>query len=237
MTASKRMRRALVSVYHKEGLDEIIKKLHEEGVSFVSTGGTQTFIESLGIPCEAVEELTGYPSILGGRVKTLHPNVFGEHNLRDSIMSAVFYRLFVVCRRAGRQPDDRAGCFRKTCSGTQRPPLGNVYLLVVQHVFRSRMDGRRCETNGLRQSLSGKESRYRPVGKNRQRSRNGLHPVPDKTSRRFLSLGHKDDGAQSHQCSLRQGRTAGAEDVVRQVRRQTTRALFHCYGALPSAWS
>jgi phosphoribosylaminoimidazolecarboxamide formyltransferase/IMP cyclohydrolase len=71
------MRRALVSVYHKEGLDEIIKKLHEEGVSFVSTGGTQTFIESLGIPCEAVEELTGYPSILGGRVKTLHPNVFG----------------------------------------------------------------------------------------------------------------------------------------------------------------
>ncbi|MDR1162086.1 MAG: bifunctional phosphoribosylaminoimidazolecarboxamide formyltransferase/IMP cyclohydrolase [Tannerellaceae bacterium] len=77
MTASKRMRRALVSVYHKEGLDEIVKKLHEEGVSFVSTGGTQAFIESLGLPCEAVEELTGYPSILGGRVKTLHPKVFG----------------------------------------------------------------------------------------------------------------------------------------------------------------
>lgn len=77
MTALKRMRRALVSVYHKEGLDEIVKKLHEEGVSFVSTGGTQTFIESLGVPCEAVEELTGYPSILGGRVKTLHPKVFG----------------------------------------------------------------------------------------------------------------------------------------------------------------
>ncbi|MDH6305481.1 phosphoribosylaminoimidazolecarboxamide formyltransferase/IMP cyclohydrolase [Parabacteroides sp. PF5-5] len=77
MTASKRMRHALVSVFHKEGLDEILKKLHEEGVSFVSTGGTQTFIESLGLPCEAVEELTGYPSILGGRVKTLHPNVFG----------------------------------------------------------------------------------------------------------------------------------------------------------------
>jgi phosphoribosylaminoimidazolecarboxamide formyltransferase/IMP cyclohydrolase len=71
------MRRALVSVYHKEGLAEIVKKLHEEGVSFVSTGGTQAFIESLGLPCEAVEELTGYPSILGGRVKTLHPKVFG----------------------------------------------------------------------------------------------------------------------------------------------------------------
>jgi phosphoribosylaminoimidazolecarboxamide formyltransferase/IMP cyclohydrolase len=77
MTALKRMRRALVSVYHKEGLDEIVKKLHEEGVSFVSTGGTQAFIESLGLPCESVEELTGYPSILGGRVKTLHPKVFG----------------------------------------------------------------------------------------------------------------------------------------------------------------
>lgn len=77
MAATKRMKRALVSVYHKEGLDEILKKLHNEGVSFVSTGGTQSFIESLGIPCDAVEDLTGYPSILGGRVKTLHPKVFG----------------------------------------------------------------------------------------------------------------------------------------------------------------
>ena len=77
MSATKRIKRALVSVYHKEGLDEILKKLHSEGVSFVSTGGTQAFIESLGIPCEAVEDLTGYPSILGGRVKTLHPKVFG----------------------------------------------------------------------------------------------------------------------------------------------------------------
>jgi phosphoribosylaminoimidazolecarboxamide formyltransferase/IMP cyclohydrolase len=73
----KRIKRALISVYHKEGLDEILKKLHQEGVSLVSTGGTQSFIESLGIPCESVEDLTGYPSILGGRVKTLHPKVFG----------------------------------------------------------------------------------------------------------------------------------------------------------------
>ncbi|MCC8153233.1 MAG: bifunctional phosphoribosylaminoimidazolecarboxamide formyltransferase/IMP cyclohydrolase [Tannerellaceae bacterium] len=85
MTAMKRMKRALVSVYHKEGLDEILKKLHSEGVSFVSTGGTQAFIESLGIPCDAVEDLTGYPSILGGRVKTLHPKVFGGIlNRRDN---------------------------------------------------------------------------------------------------------------------------------------------------------
>ena len=63
----------MVSVYHKEGLDEIITKLHEEGVEFLSTGGTRQFIESLGYPCKAVEDLTTYPSILGGRVKTLHP--------------------------------------------------------------------------------------------------------------------------------------------------------------------
>lgn len=73
----KQIKKALVSVYHKDKLDVIIKKLHAEGVEFISTGGTQTFIESLDIPCLAVEDLTGYPSILGGRVKTLHPKVFG----------------------------------------------------------------------------------------------------------------------------------------------------------------
>jgi len=77
MEEYKKIKRALVSVYYKEGLDKILNKLHSEGVSFVSTGGTQKFIESLGLPCEAVESLTGYPSILGGRVKTLHPKVFG----------------------------------------------------------------------------------------------------------------------------------------------------------------
>lgn len=77
MSANKVIKTALVSVYHKDGLDEILSKLHEQGVTFLSTGGTQQFIESLGIPCKAVEDLTGYPSILGGRVKTLHPKVFG----------------------------------------------------------------------------------------------------------------------------------------------------------------
>jgi len=73
----KQIKRALVSVYHKDKLDIIIQKLYSEGVEFISTGGTQSFIESLNIPCQAVEDLTGYPSILGGRVKTLHPKVFG----------------------------------------------------------------------------------------------------------------------------------------------------------------
>lgn len=73
----KEIKTALVSVYHKEKLDGIIHKLNQEGVEFISTGGTQQFIESLGVPCSAVEDLTGYPSILGGRVKTLHPKVFG----------------------------------------------------------------------------------------------------------------------------------------------------------------
>ena len=75
--STKKIESALVSVFHKDGLDEIIKSLHANGVKLISTGGTQSFIESLGIPCEAVEDLTGYPSILGGRVKTLHPKVFG----------------------------------------------------------------------------------------------------------------------------------------------------------------
>jgi phosphoribosylaminoimidazolecarboxamide formyltransferase/IMP cyclohydrolase len=75
--SKKKIKSALVSVYHKDGLDDIIKKLNTEGVEFISTGGTQKFIESLGISCRAVETLTGYPPILGGRVKTLHPKIFG----------------------------------------------------------------------------------------------------------------------------------------------------------------
>ncbi|MDR0811786.1 MAG: bifunctional phosphoribosylaminoimidazolecarboxamide formyltransferase/IMP cyclohydrolase, partial [Paludibacter sp.] len=73
----KQIKRALVSVYHKDKLDEIIRLLHAQGVEIVSTGGTKSFIESLEVPCAAVEGLTGYSSILGGRVKTLHPKVFG----------------------------------------------------------------------------------------------------------------------------------------------------------------
>lgn len=77
MSERKKIKTALISVYHKEGLDEIITRLHEDGVKFLSTGGTRQFIESLGYECSAVEDLTSYPSILGGRVKTLHPKVFG----------------------------------------------------------------------------------------------------------------------------------------------------------------
>lgn len=68
---------ALVSVFYKDGLEPVVRRLHKLGVKLYSTGGTQTFIEQLGIPCTAVEEVTSYPSILGGRVKTLHPKVFG----------------------------------------------------------------------------------------------------------------------------------------------------------------
>lgn len=77
MSPLKQISSALVSVYSKEGLDRIVTKLHELGVTLYSTGGTQNYIQDLGIPVTAVEELTSYPSILGGRVKTLHPKVFG----------------------------------------------------------------------------------------------------------------------------------------------------------------
>jgi phosphoribosylaminoimidazolecarboxamide formyltransferase / IMP cyclohydrolase len=74
---TKKIKSALISVFYKDGLEPIVKKLHLSGVHIYSTGGTQQFIESLGIACTPVETLTGYPSILGGRVKTLHPSVFG----------------------------------------------------------------------------------------------------------------------------------------------------------------
>jgi phosphoribosylaminoimidazolecarboxamide formyltransferase/IMP cyclohydrolase len=73
----KNIKSALISVYYKTGLDDIVKELHKNNVEIYSTGGTQSFIEELGIPVTAVEDLTEYPSILGGRVKTLHPKVFG----------------------------------------------------------------------------------------------------------------------------------------------------------------
>jgi phosphoribosylaminoimidazolecarboxamide formyltransferase/IMP cyclohydrolase len=75
--ASVKISRALVSVFYKDNLDPIIHFLAKQGVEFVSTGGTQEFIEKLGYAVTPVEKLTGYPSIFGGRVKTLHPAVFG----------------------------------------------------------------------------------------------------------------------------------------------------------------
>lgn len=77
MSETKKIKTALISVYHKDGLEEILAKLHAAGVKFLSTGGTQHFIETLGYPCQKVEDVTSYPSILGGRVKTLHPKIFG----------------------------------------------------------------------------------------------------------------------------------------------------------------
>lgn len=74
---NKKIKSALISVFYKDGLDKIIFELHQLGVTLYSTGGTQKFIEELNIPCIPVESLTSYPSILGGRVKTLHPSVFG----------------------------------------------------------------------------------------------------------------------------------------------------------------
>ena len=77
MAGVKQIKTALVSVFHKDGLEALLAKLNCEGVKFLSTGGTQRFIESLGYECQTVESVTSYPSILGGRVKTLHPKVFG----------------------------------------------------------------------------------------------------------------------------------------------------------------
>jgi phosphoribosylaminoimidazolecarboxamide formyltransferase / IMP cyclohydrolase len=75
--SSIKIKSALISVYYKDGLEEIIRHLNSQGVTIYTTGGTQSFIESLGVTVSKVEDLTGYPSILDGRVKTLHPKIFG----------------------------------------------------------------------------------------------------------------------------------------------------------------
>lgn len=92
---SKKISRALISVYYKDNLEPIIETLAAQGVEFISTGGTQEFIEKLGHKVTPVEELTGYPSIFGGRVKTLHPVVFGgilyrRDNKEDLAQSAEY---------------------------------------------------------------------------------------------------------------------------------------------------
>lgn len=74
---NKKIKSALISVFYKDGLEDIVKLLEEQGITIYSTGGTQTFIEKLGAKVVPVEDITSYPSILGGRVKTLHPSVFG----------------------------------------------------------------------------------------------------------------------------------------------------------------
>jgi phosphoribosylaminoimidazolecarboxamide formyltransferase / IMP cyclohydrolase len=73
----KKIQSALISVFYKDGLEEIINTLNKQNVTIYSTGGTKTFIENLGVPCVPVEDVTAYPEILGGRVKTLHPKIFG----------------------------------------------------------------------------------------------------------------------------------------------------------------
>lgn len=77
MEQSLPIRSALISVFHKDGLAPIVQKLNDLGVTIYSTGGTEQFIADLNIPVVAVEDVTQYPSILGGRVKTLHPKIFG----------------------------------------------------------------------------------------------------------------------------------------------------------------
>jgi len=89
MSKQKKIQSALVSVFYKDNLEPVIKKLHSLGVTLYSTGGTQTFIENLKIPVVPVEELTSFPEILGGRVKTLHPKIFGGILGRRELQSDV----------------------------------------------------------------------------------------------------------------------------------------------------
>jgi phosphoribosylaminoimidazolecarboxamide formyltransferase/IMP cyclohydrolase len=94
---SKRIQSALISVFDKTGLEPLIKELNNKNVVIYSTGGTQAFIENLGVPVIRVEDLTSYPSILGGRVKTLHPKIFGGIlNRRDNLEDAAQLKTFEI---------------------------------------------------------------------------------------------------------------------------------------------
>jgi len=95
MSTTKKIQSALISVFSKDGLEPIVRKLHEQNVVFYSTGGTEEYIKNLGIPVIPVEDVTSYPSILGGRVKTLHPKVFGgilnrRENEKDQLEISAF---------------------------------------------------------------------------------------------------------------------------------------------------
>lgn len=100
MEDNKKITSALISVFYKDGIDEIAKQLHAQGVKIFSTGGTRTFIEAMNIPVTDVETLTGYPSIFGGRVKTLHPAVFGgilqRRNNESDKAEALEYKIPVI---------------------------------------------------------------------------------------------------------------------------------------------
>ncbi|SFH18927.1 bifunctional phosphoribosylaminoimidazolecarboxamide formyltransferase/IMP cyclohydrolase [Pedobacter insulae] len=97
MSQSIKIKNALISVYYKDGLAPLVQYLAQQGVTLFSTGGTEQFIKDLGLPVTAVEDLTGYPSILGGRVKTLHPKVFGgilnRRNLSDDQAQIAQYEI------------------------------------------------------------------------------------------------------------------------------------------------
>lgn len=86
---SKKIKKAIISVYYKDGLDKLIQLLHAQGVDLYSTGGTYQFIVDMGLPCTLVESLSGFPEILGGRVKTLHPSIFGGLLARTDIETDV----------------------------------------------------------------------------------------------------------------------------------------------------
>ena len=86
---TKTIKKAILSVYYKDGLDKLVTLLHSQGVELYSTGGTYQFIADLGVPCVQIDSLTGFPEILGGRVKTLHPAIFGGLLARTELVSDI----------------------------------------------------------------------------------------------------------------------------------------------------
>ena len=89
MNTTKKIASALISVFDKTGLEPIVQSLHQNNVTIYSTGGTETFIKNLGIPVVAVEDITAFPEILGGRVKTLHPKISGKEVMSSTATTGI----------------------------------------------------------------------------------------------------------------------------------------------------
>ena len=172
----KKIKGALISVYYKDGLEQIVRKLAEDGVTIYSTGGTLSFIEGLGLKAVSVDSLTGYPSILGGRVKTLHPKVFGgilsrRDNPQDGEQTAQYGipeidAVIVGCDRVARNYDFQ-GRGDRAVGRSVRRILRDHHRTAVRHDARSAPPFRRLRVRRQFALRLGHLQLFQPQGTDR----------------------------------------------------------------------
>ena len=192
----KKIKSALISVYYKDGLERIVRKLAEDGVAIYSTGGTLSFIESLGLKATSVESLTGYPSILGGRVKTLHPKVFGG----------------ILARRDNPKDSEQAAQY-------EIPEIDAV--IVDLYPFEQTVASGAPEQDVIEKIDIGGISLIRAAAKNFK----DVVIVPSKSSTRSIALRRSSSAAVSRPMRSTSARTTTRpSSIISTVRRRSTRS-------------